>query len=101
LLREERETAERQRHEERETADRQRHEMETKLEVSEAKLRAQEAGEMLREQALEAKLLPQRAQDAICEQRLETLQWRLQSLHAAELLSDDELFHLEDTRKFA
>jgi N-methylhydantoinase A/oxoprolinase/acetone carboxylase beta subunit len=72
----------------------ERAELEAKFEARLAKQRCDMVAQV---EALEAKLLPQRAQDAISEQQLEALQLRLQSLHAAELLSDDELFSLEDS----
>ena len=65
--------------EERETAERQRHEMETKLETK------------LDEQRRVAS-----AMSCVSEAQLELLQTRLDALHQAKLLSDDEIGALED-----
>ena len=40
--------------------------------------------------------MPQPAREAISEAQLEALQARLHALHASQLLSDDELFSIED-----
>ena len=82
----------------------QRQESEAKLEAqrqeSEAKLEAQrqESEAKLEAQRLEIEQLckPQMARDVISEQQLETLQLRLEALHEARLLTDEELESLED-----
>jgi hypothetical protein len=59
----------------------------------------------LREQAAEARgraemraeMQPKLAVEAISDEQLAALQARLQSLHAAKLLTDDELYSIEDT----
>jgi hypothetical protein len=67
------------------TMDKQRQEVESlREELHEAKLREQALGARLREQAFERTLM-------------ETLQQRIHGLHKANLLTDDELFVLEDT----
>lgn len=48
-------------------------------------------------QEIEQLRKPQMARDAITEQQLETLQSRLETLHEARLLTDEELDSLEDT----
>ena len=61
-------------------------EMETKME--------QQRAEMDRQRAeMEAKLMPK---PVVSSQQLEELQCRLETLHAAQLLSADELYTLED-----
>ena len=93
LLREERETTERQRQEAEAKLEKQRHE-------SEAKLEAQRRQTERQRQEMETRLhdtKPRRATEAITEGRLEALQARLQTLHEAKLLSEDDLSRLEDT----
>jgi hypothetical protein len=71
----------------------QRQEIEAKLEAqrqeSEAKLEAQRL-------EIERLCKPHMARDVISEQQLETLQLRLEALHEARLLTDEELESLED-----
>ena len=55
----------------------------------------QEASQ-LREQATEARIEKLAPQEAISAEQVEALTARLEALHAAQLLSDDELFGLED-----
>jgi vacuolar-type H+-ATPase subunit I/STV1 len=97
LLREERETAERQRHEmetkldeqRRETQqvrERQRHEMETKLDEQRRET----------QQVRELGLRVASAMSCVSDAQLELLQTRLDALHQAKLLSDDEIGALED-----
>ena len=68
--------------EERETAERQRHEMETKLDEQHRET------QQVREVAS--------AMSCVSEAQLELLQTRLDALHQAKLLSDDEIGALED-----
>jgi hypothetical protein len=68
--------------EERETAERQRHEMETKLDEQHRET------QQVREVAT--------AMSCVSEAQLELLQTRLDALHQAKLLSDDEIGALED-----
>eukprot|EP01046_Picozoa_sp_COSAG06_P020202 COSAG06_NODE_1471_length_9351_cov_18.052637_12_plen_179_part_00 len=86
LLREERETAERrsdcQRHDMETKLDQQRHEMETKLD--EQRRETQQVREVAS------------AMSCVSETQLELLQTRLDALHQAKLLSDDEIGALED-----
>ena len=81
----------------REDLERVKHEMEVKTEQqradAEAQRRTVEAG--LREEVERAK--PQAASEAISAVQLEALQARLQALHTAKLLTEDELGNLEDT----
>ena len=55
----------------------------------------------LREEAAEARgraeMQPKLAVEAISDEQLAALQARLQSLHTARLLTDDELYSIEDT----
>ena len=68
--------------EERETAERHRHEMETKLD--EQRRETQQVREVAS------------AMSCVSEAQLELLQTRLDALHQAKLLTDDEVFKLED-----
>eukprot|EP01050_Picozoa_sp_SAG11_P016782 SAG11_NODE_2332_length_3506_cov_2.301732_1_plen_283_part_00 len=71
-----------------------RQETEAKAAAEKAELRQemQQQMEKMREE-IEEKLTPA---EAISEQRLASLQARLEALHAAKLLGDDELYALED-----
>ena len=93
LLREERETAERR-------SDRQRHEMETKLDEQRQETQRQrhEMETKLDEQRRETQQVRQVASAMSCvsEAQLELLQTRLDALHQAKLLTDDEIDELED-----
>jgi hypothetical protein len=76
--------------EERETMERQRQEVEAKLE----KQRHESAQQMVdKVEKMREEMSPA---EAISEQRLAALQARLQALHVAKLLSDDEAYALED-----
>ena len=72
--------------EERETAERQRHEMETKLD--------EQRQETCKQQVREVQLAS--AMSCVSEAQLGLLQTRLDALHQAKLLSDDEIGALED-----
>jgi len=91
LLREERETAQHQRHDMETKLDKQRqeiqqvrHDMETKLDEQ----RHETCKQQVREVAS--------AMSCVSEAQLELLQTRLDALHQAKLLSDDEISGLED-----
>ena len=79
--------------EERETAERQRHEMETKLDEQRTKLDEQRQ-ETCKQQVREVQLAS--AMSCVSEAQLGLLQTRLDALHQAKLLSDDEIGALED-----
>jgi hypothetical protein len=68
-------------------------EMEKRRQESEAK--AEQQRQEMEQRLVEAK--PQRAAEVITEGQLESLQSRLQALHEAKLLSEDDLCKLEDT----
>ena len=70
----------------REEAKAEKAELEAKMEARQVELEAQKA-------ELEAKLSPK---EAISAERLTALEARLEALHAARLLTDEELFSLED-----
>ena len=59
----------------------------------EAKLKAEHKAEM---DKLRAELTPAPAQELVSAEQMAALQARLESLHAAQLLSDEEFFALED-----
>ena len=59
----------------------------------EAKLKAEHKAEM---DKLRAELTPAPAQELVSAEQVAALQARLESLHAAQLLSDEEFFALED-----
>ena len=70
-----------------------------RLELEARLEKQQEEIEKLREEAVEAQVQAAKAdapQPVISDDQLLTLQTRLQGLHAAKLLQDDELFALED-----
>jgi chromosome segregation ATPase len=104
-------TVERQRVEHREDMELQRETAETQRQEAEAKLEEQRRQTEQQRQELETKAerlrqemekrlhdtKPQRATEAITEGQLEALQARLQGLHEAKLLSEDDLCCLEDT----
>ena len=71
----------------------ERAELEKKFE---SQLEAQRCEMAQLEQRL-SEALPQAASDAISDEELQTFQERLQTLHEAKLLSDDDLCCLEDT----
>ena len=107
LLREERDEANKQRHalelkledqrrESEAKAEQHRQELNRQRQQSEAKAeQLRHEIEQLQAQA-EAAARPPLALDAIDEDQLAALQSRLQSMHGAKLLTDDELFSLED-----
>eukprot|EP01046_Picozoa_sp_COSAG06_P014110 COSAG06_NODE_865_length_11872_cov_1867.177610_4_plen_177_part_00 len=85
--------------EEREQAKVERAEMEAKLESKLAEQKAQMDAKLAEQKAqMDAKLAEQKAQmDAKrIDQQLPALQSRVEAMHAAKLLSDDELFSIED-----
>ena len=59
----------------------------------ESKLKAEHKAEM---EKLRAELTPAPAQELISSEQLTAIQTRLEQLHAAQLLSDEEFFALED-----
>ena len=93
LLREERETAERQRHEMETKLDEQRHETQQVRHEMETKLDEQRQ-ETCKQQVREVQLAS--AMSCVSEAQLGLLQTRLDALHQAKLLSDDEIGALED-----
>ena len=93
LLREERETAERQRHDMETKLDEQRHETQQVRHEMETKLDEQRQ-ETCKQQVREVQLAS--AMSCVSEAQLELLQTRLDALHQAKLLSDDEIGGLED-----
>ena len=104
LLREERETAERQRQEVEAKLEKQREESEAKLEEQRRHTERQRQESEAKAERLRLEMekrlhdtKPRRATEAIAEGRLEALQARLQTLHEAKLLSEDDLSRLEDT----
>ena len=95
LLREERETAERQRHEMETKLDEQRHETQQVRHEMETKLDEQRQETLTcKQQVREVQLAS--AMSCVSEAQLELLQTRLDALHQAKLLSDDEIGALED-----
>ena len=105
LLREERDEANKQRHALELKLEEQRRESEAKAEQQRQELNRQRqqseaTAEQLRHEIeqlqAEAAARPPLALDAIDEDQLAALQSRLQSMHGAKLLTDDELFSLED-----
>ena len=104
FMREEREHMKQTMDEQRQEAKAERLELEAKLDEQRRETEQQRAemearAERLR-QEMEKRLQdtnPRRAAEAITEGQLEALQARLQSLHEAKLLSEDELSRLEDT----
>ena len=78
-------------------ADQMREEMEAKAEQLRQEAKAEKA-ELRQEmqQQMEAMREEMKPAEAIPEQRLAALQARLEALHAAKLLGDDELYALED-----
>ena len=106
LLREERETSERrsdcQRHDMETERDKQRHEMETKLDEQRRETqqvrhemeteRDEQRQETCKQQVREVAS----AMSCVSEAQMELLQTRLDALHQAKLLSDDEIGALED-----
>ena len=98
LLREERSHIK----EEREVMKVEREMMEAKIERLQAKMDQQrDEAETQRREEAEAKLEQMRTAatpvEEISEQRLAALQVRLEALHEAKLLTDDEVYALEDT----
>ena len=67
-----------------------RHETEAKMET-----RMEEQRQQLQEQRQQIEEL-KAPQEAICAQQVEALTVRLEAMHAAKMLSDDELFAVED-----
>ena len=95
LLREERETAERQRHEMETKLDEQRHETQQVRHEMETKLDEQRQETLTcKQQVREVQLAS--AMSCVSEAQLGLLQTRLDALHQAKLLSDDEIGALED-----
>jgi hypothetical protein len=81
--------------EERETAERQRHEMETKLDEQRHETQqVRHEMETSKQQVREVQLAS--AMSCVSEAQLGLLQTRLDALHQAKLLSDDEIGALED-----
>ena len=76
----------------------QRHALELKLEEQrrESEAKAQQLQRELEQLQVESAARPPLAVDKIDEEQLAALQSRLQSMHGAKLLTDDELFCLED-----
>ena len=76
----------------------QRHALELKLEEQrrESEAKAQQLQRELEQLRVESAARPPLAVDKIDEEQLAALQSRLQSMHGAKLLTDDELFCLED-----
>ena len=78
-----------------------RHETEAKIEakmetrMEEQRQQMQEQRQQMQEQRQQIEEL-KAPQEAIAAQQVEALTARLQALHAAQMLSDDELFALED-----
>ena len=68
-----------------------RHETEAKIEAK-METRMEEQRQQMQEQIQELKA----PQEAICAQQVEALTARLEAMHAAKMLSDDELFAVED-----
>ena len=68
--------------------------MEAKLKLQEAKILEMQRAEMER---LREAAWSQMAEQALPEARLEALQVRVHALHAAELLTTDEVYTIEDT----
>ena len=71
----------------------QRDEAKADMAAMEAKLNAKE----VKMEALRAELTPPTPTAAITEEQLASLQSRLEALHTSKLLSDEELFSLEDS----
>ena len=95
LLREERETSERQRHEMETKLDEQRHETQQVRHEMETKLDEQRQETLTcKQQVREVQLAS--AMSCVSEAQLGLLQTRLDALHQAKLLSDDEIGALED-----
>lgn len=91
FLKEQREEAKADRAELEARLERQRQEMEARLDAKDAKLEQQQA--LIQQQAV-LKGPPPVA--AITDEQLATLQARIEGLHTAKLLTDEELFALED-----
>jgi len=91
FLKEQREEAKADRAELEAKLERQRQEMEARLDAKDAKLEQQQA--LIQQQAV-LKGPPPVA--AIADEQLATLQARIEGLHTAKLLTDEELFALED-----
>ena len=78
-----------------------RAELEAKLEKQQAMMEMQQAEmEQLKAELIERRireeLTPKPPREAVSEQQLSALQARLESVHKAKLLTDDEFFALED-----
>ena len=90
--------AEQQRQELEGKLERQRQESEGKLEQQreESQAKVEQQRQMI--ESLQAQLAarPQPAMDVIDEEQLAALQSRLQAMHGSKLLTDDELFSIED-----
>ena len=84
----------------RQDAKAERDELETKSKAErdelEAKIKAEHKAEMDQMRADIEKLKPAPPQELISAEQLAALQARLESLHAAQLLTDEEYFALED-----
>jgi hypothetical protein len=100
LLREERETAEKQRRDSEAKLDEQQQQMEQQRQESEAKaerLRQETLRgiEQQRQETQQVRAIAS-AKSAVSEYQLELLQTRIDALHQAKLLTDDEIGALED-----
>jgi vacuolar-type H+-ATPase subunit I/STV1 len=100
LLREERETAEKQRRDSEAKLDEQQQQMEQQRQESEAKAErlrqeTQRDIEQQRQETQQVRAIAS-AKSAVSEYQLELLQTRIDALHQAKLLTDDEIGALED-----
>ena len=73
-----------------------RREMEAKLERQAQSARETEARMEAKLEQLMQEVRPQTAKEAIADDSLDVLQSRLQTLHEAQLLTDEELYAVED-----
>ena len=71
--------------------------LEAKLEAQRREMEAKEAKLEAQRREIERLCKPQMARDVITEAQLEAVQSRLEALHEARLLTDEELESLEDT----
>ena len=79
-------------------AEQQRQELEGKLERQREELEAKVEQQRQMIESLQAQLAarPQPAMEVVDEEQLAALQSRLQAMHGSKLLTDDELFSIED-----
>eukprot|EP01046_Picozoa_sp_COSAG06_P028636 COSAG06_NODE_2595_length_6614_cov_51.209159_3_plen_337_part_00 len=89
---------ERQREESEAKVEQQRHESEAKVERQREESEAKVEQQRQTIESLQAQLAarPQPAMEVVDEQQLAALQSRLQAMHGSKLLTDDELFSIED-----